>query len=278
MYHNNSNSGFLSYNSMESDELPFWSASFGLALLDKMVYKPKLRVLDIGCGTGFPLLEVAMRLGDDALVYGLDPNAQALKLARDKAQLMGISTIYLLEAVAESIPLPANSIDAIISNNGLNNVTDMSLVLDECKRVLTPEGHLLFTYNTHQTFDLFYKTFREVLVDMDLQDSISVMDEHILKKRPPLQSILDMLTTKGFVINSVDNHQFRYGFASGAAFFKHAFIRSAFYPSWYELVPNEQATTVFNTIENRLNLLAIDAPGLQMPVPFVVIDCWGISQ
>lgn len=262
-----------SYNTMELDELPFWSSAFGLELLDRMVYKPKLRVLDIGCGTGFPMLEVAMRLGGEAMVYGLDPNAQALKLANAKARLLGISSVHLLQAKAESIPLPPNSIDIIISNNGLNNVTDISVVLDECKRVLTTDGQLLFTYNTFNTFDLFYRVFEEVLSEMGLQASINLMYEHIQNKRPPLQPTLDLLSAKGFAVNTIDNHQFLYRFASGTAFFTHGFIRSAFYPSWHQLVPVDKASAVFCSIEARLNQLAKENTGISMPVPFVVVHC-----
>jgi ubiquinone/menaquinone biosynthesis C-methylase UbiE len=262
-----------SYNTMELDELPFWSAAFGLELLSKMVYKPKLRVLDIGCGTGFPLLEVAMRLGKDALVYGLDPNALALKRANAKAQLMCVSSIRLLESFAESIPLPDNSIDSIISNNGFNNVTDIAMVFDECKRVLLPNGQLLFTYNTSKTMELFYKVFEEVLAELDLGASIRLMHNHILKKRPPEQHIISLLTSKGFVIDSIDYRQFSYQFASGSAFFDHGFILSAFYPSWHQLVPSAMVTAVFGSIKERLNQWADENTGINMPVPFVVINC-----
>lgn len=55
------------------DEVPLWSAPFGLKLLEHVIYKPDLAVLDIGFGSGFPLIELAMRLGKNARVYGIDP-------------------------------------------------------------------------------------------------------------------------------------------------------------------------------------------------------------
>lgn len=45
------------------DELSFWSAPFGLKLLDVIRYKRNIKALDIACGLGFPLMELSMRLG-----------------------------------------------------------------------------------------------------------------------------------------------------------------------------------------------------------------------
>ena len=53
------------------DELPFWSAPFGLVLLDTVRLRKTIRVLDIGCGGGFPMLELAGRLDTGSHVFGL---------------------------------------------------------------------------------------------------------------------------------------------------------------------------------------------------------------
>lgn len=107
------------------DELPLWSAPFGLKLLDNICYKPDISVLDIGFGTGFPLTEIAMRLGDSCIIYGIDPWENAIQKAKEKIDYYGINNIRIIEGVAESIPLKNNSIDLITSNNGLNNVSDI---------------------------------------------------------------------------------------------------------------------------------------------------------
>ena len=63
------------------DELPLWSAPFGLDLLDSVKLKPKIRALDIGCGLGFSMIELAQRLGDSSKVFGIDPwNLGKLKI------------------------------------------------------------------------------------------------------------------------------------------------------------------------------------------------------
>jgi hypothetical protein len=51
------------------DELPLWSAPFGLKLLDIINLKHSMKVLDIGCGLGFPLIEIAQRLGETSEIW-----------------------------------------------------------------------------------------------------------------------------------------------------------------------------------------------------------------
>ena len=53
------------------DEIPIWAAPFGLKLLEFINYKLNISALDIGFGTGFPLTELAMRLGESSIVYGI---------------------------------------------------------------------------------------------------------------------------------------------------------------------------------------------------------------
>src|SRR5690554_8233292 len=55
------------------DELPLWAAPFGLKLLEGIKYKKGIKAVDIGFGAGFPLTEIAMRLGKDSIIYGIDP-------------------------------------------------------------------------------------------------------------------------------------------------------------------------------------------------------------
>ena len=55
------------------DEVPLWSAMAGLLLFEQLPLAPKARALDVGFGTGFPLFELAQRLGPSSAVVGLDP-------------------------------------------------------------------------------------------------------------------------------------------------------------------------------------------------------------
>jgi len=133
------------------DELPLWSAPFGLKLLENINYKQNITALDIGFGAGFPLTEIAMRLGNSSTVYGIDPWKETFQRVNQKIYYYGISNIKLIEGEAESIPLEDNSIDLITSNNGINNVSDIDTVLSECSRILKIGGQFVQTMNLDKT-------------------------------------------------------------------------------------------------------------------------------
>ena len=66
------------------DEMPLWSSPFGLLLLDNFPLGEYANYLDIGCGTGFPLLEIAQRLGENCKSTGIDPWTEAVKRVKNK--------------------------------------------------------------------------------------------------------------------------------------------------------------------------------------------------
>jgi ubiquinone/menaquinone biosynthesis C-methylase UbiE len=99
------------------DELPLWSAPFGLKLLDHIEYKSNINAIDLGFGTGFPLIELAMRLVNNSTVYGIDIWKDVFVNVKDKINQYGIKNIILIEGNAESIPLENNSVHLITSNN-----------------------------------------------------------------------------------------------------------------------------------------------------------------
>jgi len=66
------------------DEAPLWSASFGLLLLKHLELKPNQHLVDIGSGAGFPLMELAGRMGNSCKLYGIDTWTNANNRAKQK--------------------------------------------------------------------------------------------------------------------------------------------------------------------------------------------------
>ena len=98
----------LNVNDAESisviDELPLWSAPFGLKLLEVIILKPNAALLDVGCGFGFPLIEIAQRLGSSCKAYGIDPWEQALERIRIKIKQYDFKNIEVFNSPAEKMP------------------------------------------------------------------------------------------------------------------------------------------------------------------------------
>ena len=99
-------------------------------------------MLDLGSGGGIDVILSAKRVGDSGLAYGLDMTDEMLALARKNAQEAGIRNAIFLKGVIEEIPLPADSIDVVISNCVINLSTDKPAVLTEIARVLRPGGRI----------------------------------------------------------------------------------------------------------------------------------------
>lgn len=255
------------------DELPLWSAPFGLRLLEKIKYRQNITALDIGSGLGFPLLEIAMRLGNSCKLYGIDPWEAALERIKAKIKVYGINNVELINGVAENIPLPDNSVDLIISNNGLNNVKDIKSVLSECCRISRIGSQLIFTYNTDKTMVEFYGVLEELLIEKNMTSEISLMKEHIYKKRKPVEEFVQLLNDNGFGINEISHDKFTYSFVDGTAMFNHFLIKLAFINSWKVLIPEEIQNEFFEEIVKRLNQFALNNGSLKLTIPFAIIDC-----
>jgi SAM-dependent methyltransferase len=99
-------------------------------------------VLDLGSGGGIDVILSAKRVGPAGIAYGLDMTDEMLALARKNASDAGVANVHFLKGVIEQIPLPADSIDVVISNCVINLSIDKPAVLTEVARVLKPGGRI----------------------------------------------------------------------------------------------------------------------------------------
>ena len=97
-------------------------------------------VLDLGSGGGIDVLLSAKRVGPTGKAYGLDMTDEMLDLAMKNKAKAGATNVEFLKGTIEAIPLPAATVDVIISNCVINLSSDKDQVLQEAFRVLKPGG------------------------------------------------------------------------------------------------------------------------------------------
>ena len=253
------------------DELPLWSAPFGLRLLERVPLVRGQTILDIGCGTGFLAIELAQRSGLDSTVIGVDPWTAAMARLRHKLTYLGITNVQLIETAAENLPLEDGSVDTAVSNLGINNFDDPTSALAECYRVLKPGGRLLLTTNLNGHMKEFYAIYRSVLDQCNLTRPRAALSLHEAARGTP-ESIEKHLIDVGFTVRSIETDTFRMRYADGTAFLRHWFIRLAFLPAWASLVEDSDRQSVFAEIERRLNDESTSNGELVLSIPMALVD------
>jgi ubiquinone/menaquinone biosynthesis C-methylase UbiE len=131
------------YTSAETAQLPEKAvlASLGCGNPTALAeLKPGDTVLDLGSGGGIDVLLSARRVGPGGKAYGLDMTDDMLALARENQRRAGVENVEFLKGEIESIPLPDNSVDVIISNCVINLSSDKPRAIAEAFRVLKPGG------------------------------------------------------------------------------------------------------------------------------------------
>jgi arsenite methyltransferase len=102
-------------------------------------------VLDLGSGGGIDVLLSARRVGPLGKAYGLDMTEEMLALARRNTKEAGATNVEFLKGHIEQIPLPADTVDVVISNCVVNLSVDKPAVFAETFRVLKPGGRIGIT-------------------------------------------------------------------------------------------------------------------------------------
>ncbi|MGX1771224.1 arsenite methyltransferase [Nocardia brasiliensis] len=137
--------GASRYGATDRDQLPVQAAAASLGCGNPTAVaelRAGERVLDLGSGGGIDVLLSARRVGPTGKAYGLDMTEEMLALALANAAQAGASNVEFLKGHIEAIPLPANSIDVVISNCVINLSVDKPAVFAEMARVLAPGGRI----------------------------------------------------------------------------------------------------------------------------------------
>jgi ubiquinone/menaquinone biosynthesis C-methylase UbiE len=107
--------------------------------------------LEIGCGSGAALLELARQFD---VVVGLDPDLPSLILARKALAEAGVQNVQLYQGYAQNVPFQPGTFDFVMAQNTLEHVFEVDAAIGEFKRVLAPGG--VFVADSRNRFDMLF--------------------------------------------------------------------------------------------------------------------------
>jgi arsenite methyltransferase len=253
------------------DQVSFWSARFGAFLFQHLTLRPNLTILDLACGTGFPLFELAQVYGPSCQVTGIDQWKEAVERARAKQQVYQLPNVRILEADAAQLPFGEHEFDLIVSHLGVNNFADSEAVLSECFRVAKPGASLVLTTNPTGCMRELYALFREVLLELHKLRELERLQQNE-EHRGTKESLSGMLQAAGFHTVKIQEAAFQLRYADGSALFYHILTQVGFLEGWRQVVDAEDEEQVFALLETRLNQVAQARGELRLTVPMLYLE------
>jgi ubiquinone/menaquinone biosynthesis C-methylase UbiE len=252
------------------DETSFWSARFGVLLFDHLEIRRGIRGLDVGCGTGFPLIELAHAHGTSSHFTGIDIWADALERARVKLELHGLTNVDIIEADAATMPFPNAHFDLVVSNIGINNFRDARAALRECRRVAKTDARLVLTTNAQGHFAALYALLDAILNRSGLEparDALRREEKHRYTKH----AITDLLLANRFTVSRCFEQNYQIRFADGSTMLRHSLVKW-FLDGWRKAVGAHNEREVFNTLEAQLNGTAERDGCVEMTIPMLYLE------
>jgi len=161
---------------------PVWGTRFGKMLLRNLALPDRGQILDVACGTGYPLVEVLRRKAAGARVIAIDPSSAMLDVARRKVADLGPlskGVYFRTESPVPRLSFADDVYDLVLCNLGLSEMPSARSALRDFARVTKPGGELRCTLPVEGSWSEFHDIYREVLVKHDKHDALDRLDRHI---------------------------------------------------------------------------------------------------
>lgn len=255
------------------DELPLWSSPFGILLMDNFPIGNYEKYLDIGCGTGFPLIDISQRLGNKCKAYGIDPWHAAINRARTKIKTIGLTNIELLEEDASILPFQNESFDLVTSNLRINNFEKPLAILKECYRVMKTGASFCTTTNLNGTFQEFYDVFEETLTDIGLASKYASKYSTHVNHRGTISSMRQLFEKSGFKIVKQIESSYQMRFLNGSAFLNYSVVIVGFIYPWRSMFDERDKEVFFESFEKKLNEYSERKGELKLTIPMAYFEC-----
>ncbi|MCB9593301.1 MAG: methyltransferase domain-containing protein [Sandaracinaceae bacterium] len=211
--------------------VPRYSSLFGRMLLAHVPENERVQVLDVGCGTGHPALEILARLDPGGRVIAIDPDSALLDLARRRALDESGRRIFFKAASAEELDFGNEVFDVVTGNLAMSAWLAPEKALSELYRVLTERGLLLLTQALAGTFEEVFDMFRELALRRD-DGALAARVERIALRYPSASTLEAVIANAGFASVRVKTEEFQLAFGSARDLLADPALRFVAVPEW----------------------------------------------
>ena len=125
-----------------ADRLDLQLSPLGLRAMDALSPEAGETIIDVGCGAGQTVLQLAQRVGPEGRIVGVDIAPPLVDVARRRAE--GLSQVAFIVGDAQTLALPDQSIDGVFSRFGVMAFADPIAAFANFHRMLKPVGRLAF--------------------------------------------------------------------------------------------------------------------------------------
>jgi ubiquinone/menaquinone biosynthesis C-methylase UbiE len=225
------------------DEIaPVWGTRFGRMLLRNLSVPARGQVLDVSCGTGYPLTEILRRMGEGSRVIAIDASSAMLDVARKKVADLGPlgkkGVFFRTESPLPKLSFTDDVYDLVVCNLGLAEMPDVRGAIRDFARVTKVGGEVRCTLPLAGSFQEFHDIYREVLVKHDKHDAQARLDAY-LARYPTIEQVNDWMAEAG-LDGEVQVETFTLLFRSSREFFFAPVIEYGPLGDWKGLAGNGQ--------------------------------------
>lgn len=241
----------------DTEILPVWSMKFGRLLLKALRLPEKGMLLDVGCGTGYPALEILQKQPDGLRIIAIDNASPMMEIARKKAgDLSGKKIFFRTENAWEKLSFADEVYDLTYSNLAVMDLSDPYTAINELTRVTNFNGQVAFTLPVSGSWSEFFDIFRDVLTKRDKYEILSALSEYEAQRVPEPQTVLDWMKKAGLKNASCEVETFELLFKSAREFFFDPVVEYGPLKEWKEIIPDaDEMKDIFVDIKDSIDTL-----------------------
>jgi len=192
-------------------------------------------VLDVGCGTGYPSLEILRKLDEASRIIAIDCASEMLNVARKKAaDLSGRRIFFRTEHVKPKLSFAADVYDLVVANDSLWEIDDPVAAVADFARVCKPGGLVVVTLPLRGSWAEFYDIYREVLTKHDQHEILRKLEEEA-RHYPEPDEAVGWLERAGLTDVAIESEEFELLFRSSREFFFAPVVEFGPLPAWKEV-------------------------------------------